>query len=136
MLSITTLNFELRYLSEEFYENVVSNLTETLTKDTRPYCVLLVKVKKLTFALPLRSNLPDEDGIGMKTIENTVTGKFKGIDFSKAILITSDECLKKDVVQLKEKSELLFIQAQDKKITREFKKYVEGYITAKKTNLI
>ncbi len=66
MLNITALDFELRYLSDEFYREIAPNLTEILTKVTRPYCVLLVRVKGLNFALPLRSNLPECDGVESK----------------------------------------------------------------------
>lgn len=129
MLNITTLDFDLRYLSDEFYKEIAPNLIEVLTKVTRPYCVLLVKVKGLKFAIPLRSNLPECNGIGIKTIENEDNkGRFKGIDFSKAVIITDEKYLKNDRVILKRTEELLFIKSQDRKICREFKKYVDTYI--------
>lgn len=132
-MDITTQNIELRYLSEQFYLDVAPHLKEILLKETRPYCVLLVRVKNLDFALPLRSNLPEREGVGIKTIPNPQeNGKFKGIDFSKAILLTDKSYLKTDTVQLKNKSELLNIQGNERRIVREFKKYVSEYITAHK----
>lgn len=132
-MDITTQNIELRYLSERFYLEVAPHLEEILLKETRPYCVLLVKVKNLDFALPLRSNLPEREGIGIKTIPNPdKEGRFKGVDFSKAILLTDKSYLKTDRVQLKKKSELLNIQGNERRIVREFKKYVSEYITAHK----
>ncbi|MGX2949619.1 type III toxin-antitoxin system TenpIN family toxin [Ursidibacter sp. B-7004-1] len=132
-MDITTQNIELRYLSEQFYLDVAPQLKEILLKETRPYCVLLVRVKNLDFALPLRSNLPEREGVGIKTIPNPQEdGKFKGIDFSKAILLTDKSYLKTDTVQLKNKSELLNIQGNERRIVREFKKYVSEYITAHK----
>lgn len=132
-MDITTQNIELRYLSEQFYLDVAPQLKEILLKETRPYCVLLVRVKNLDFALPLRSNLPEREGVGIKTIPNPrEDGKFKGIDFSKAILLTDKSYLKTDTVQLKNKSELLNIQGNERRIVREFKKYVSEYITAHK----
>lgn len=133
-MKIKTLNFELKYLSNKFFEEVLPNLQEALKKPNRPYCMLLVKVKNLDFCLPLRSNLPEIEGVGIKTIQNIETGKYKGIDFSKAILIEDRTYLKEDIVQLKDKTELLYIQANDKYIAREFKKYVSGYITSIKEN--
>lgn len=132
-MNITTPNIELRYLSEQFYLEVAPNIKEILQKETRPYCVLLVKVKHLDFALPLRSNLPERKGVGIKTVPNS-NGRFKGIDFSKAILVTDRRYLKADGVQLKNKAELLTIQGNERKIVREFKKYVNEYITARKHN--
>ncbi len=134
-MHLTTLNLELKYLSTKFYTQHAPTLKERLLKDTRPYCVLLIEIKGLKFALPLRSNLPKREGVGIKTIENPNNkGRFKGIDFSKAILITDDSLLKPDMVQLKDKQELLNIQGNQKRIVREFKKYVSGYITAMKNN--
>ncbi|GAB1673911.1 type III toxin-antitoxin system TenpIN family toxin [Mannheimia haemolytica] len=134
-MDITTQNIELRYLSEQFYLEVAPYLKEILLKGTRPYCVLLVQVKNLDFALPLRSNLPQREGVGIKTIPNPdEEGRFKGVDFSKAILLTDKSYLKTDKVQLKNKSELLNIQGNERKIVREFKKYVSEYITAIKNS--
>lgn len=136
MLNITTQNFALRYLSDNFFEKIQTTLKETLEKKTRPYCVLLVKVKGLDFALPLRSNLPEKEGVGIKTIPNPQEkGRFKGIDFSKAIIVSAED-LKTDRVILKDKAELLFIQGNDKKIQREFKKYVDQYIACVKNNKV
>lgn len=129
VLHISTKSISLKYLSAEFYEKEAPLLKEILNKENRPYCVLLVEVKSLKFALPLRTNLPK--GVGIVTVKND-NGGFKGIDFSKAILLKSDSWCKDDIVQLKRKEELLNIQGNDKKIAREFKKYVSGYITAKK----
>lgn len=134
-MNITTPNLELRYLSEQFYIEVAPHIKEILLKETRPYCVLLVRVKNLDFALPLRSNLPERNGVGIKTIPNpNSNGRFKGIDFSKAILLADKNYLKNDTVQLKSKAELLNIQGNERKIVREFKKYVSEYITARKNN--
>ena len=132
-MDITTQNIELRYLSEQFYLDVAPQLKEILLKETRPYCVLLVRVKNLDFALPLRSNLPEREGVGIKTIPNPHDeGKFKGIDSSKAIVLTDKSYSKTHTVQLKNKSELLNIQGNERRIVREFKKYVSEYITAHK----
>lgn len=120
-MNVTTSKLELKRLSESFYLNQAPNIKEILLKDTRPYCVLLVKVKNLRFALPLRSNLPNREGCGFKTIENKALTeehglvKFKGIDFSKAILIYDDSFLKEDNVLLKDKQEWINILGNEKK---------------------
>lgn len=137
-MNVRTSQLELKFLSESFYQNHAPKIKEILFKDTRPYCVLLVKVKGLQFALPLRSHIPDREGCGFKTIEHQESKeqrkKFKGIDFSKAILISDDSFLKHDHVVLKDKNEWIFIIGNGKKIAKEFKHYVEGYITALKNN--
>lgn len=137
-MDITTVSFELKILSDKFYSEILPRLKESLLKEKRPYCVLLLKIKHLTFALPLRSNLPTREGVGLITIEND-KGGYKGIDFSKAVIIPEKDqksYFLTTKVQLKNKTEYLEILNKDKVIAREFKKYLSGYITAMKNNAV
>ena len=139
-MEINHPDIQLRFLSERFYIEIAPHLTEILEKSTRPYCVLLVKIRGLNFALPLRTTLPNRADIGIKTIPNGKFDKFgqpfyKGIDFSKAVILPEEKehYLKSDVLYLKSFKERLIIEGQYKKIIQAFKKYLSGYINAMKS---
>lgn len=130
---VKNLDLQIDLLSPNFFINKASSLDEVLEKQNRPYCVLLVQVKGLNFALPLRTNLPqpDNEGICFKTIPNG-NGGFKGIDFTKAVIVDLHNDIMNKNIQLRNKQEFLNIQGNVKKITRNFKKFVERYITEMK----
>ncbi|MFC0323681.1 type III toxin-antitoxin system TenpIN family toxin [Gallibacterium melopsittaci] len=132
---IKNLDLQLDLLSQDFFVNKAPMLNEILEKDHRPYCVLLVQVKNLHFALPLRTNLPqpENDKICFKTIHND-KGGYKGIDFTKAIIVDLHNDIMNTNIQLRDKQEFLCIQGNVKKIIRNFKKFVERYITEMKNS--
>lgn len=77
----------------------------------------MVKVKGISFALPLRTNLPQPDNhnICFKTVQNE-DGGFKGIDFTKAVIVDLDKDIMNKNIQLKNKQEFLEIQGNVKKL--------------------
>lgn len=132
---IKHLDLQIDLLSQRFFTEKAPLLNEILEKGNRPYCVLLVQVKGVNFALPLRTNLPqpDNDKICFKTVPNE-NGGFKGIDFTKAVIVDLHSDIMNKTIQLRDKQEFLHIQGNVKKITRHFKKLVERYITEMKNN--
>ncbi|TNH00109.1 hypothetical protein FHQ26_11520 [Testudinibacter sp. TR-2022] len=132
---IKNLNLQIDLLSLNFFNTKGILLSEILEKESRPYCVLLVQVKGINFALPLRTNLPQPDNknICFKTIPNG-KGGFKGIDFTKAVIVDLHSDIMNKNIQLRDKQEFLNIQGNVKKIIRNFKKFVERYITEVKNN--
>lgn len=133
---IKNLDIQIELLSNSFYENKANLLDEVLQKESRPYCVLLVQVKGHNFALPFRTNLPnpENENVCFKTIENG-SGGFKGIDFTKAVIVDLHTDITNQNIQLSDKQEFLCVQGNVKKIVRLFKKFVERYITEKKNGL-
>lgn len=95
---------------------------------TRGYGVAVVTINTLLFAIPLRSRIRHNGAYITKHINHKgVVGK--GLDFSKALLITdrkylSTEVFKIDPVQHKK------IREKGIHIRKAFEKYVEKYIEA------
>lgn len=132
---VKNLDLQIDLLSHNFFVSKAPLLDEVLEKQNRPYCVLLVQIKKINFALPLRTNLPqpENENICFKTIPNN-NGGFKGIDFTKAVIVDLHSDIMNKNIQLRDKQEFLNIQGNVKKITRHFKKFVERYITEVKNH--
>jgi protein AbiQ len=130
---IKNLNIQIELLSKSFYANKANLLNEVLQKESRPYCVLLVQVKGYNFALPFRTNLPNPENekICFKTVKNE-DGGFKGIDFTKAVIVDLHTDITSKNIQLSDKQEFLCVQGNVRKIIRSFKKFVERYITENK----
>jgi protein AbiQ len=121
---------ELRKLSNEFYKDFPKKeFPEIESKQNRPYVVLLVKVRNLVFAIPLRTNIKHSYCYKFKKSDRQ-TNSSTGIDFSKAVVIRKE-------IYLGEKTDINdkeYLEIQEKYffIISKFKKYVEGYITFKK----
>ena len=121
---------ELRKLSAEFYKEFPKKeFPEIESKHNRPYVVLLVKIRNLVFAIPLRTNIKHSYCYKFKKSDRQ-TNSSTGIDFSKAVVIKKEIYLgektdinDKEYLELKEK--YFFIIGK-------FKKYVEGYVSFKK----
>lgn len=68
-------------LSQQFYERNERN-TEILSKQNRPYLVLLVEYRGLKFAIPFRSNIQHSHAYKFQGTESQ--RKSSGLDFSKS----------------------------------------------------
>jgi len=74
---------EFHRLSAVFYAQF-GRYEEILTKEERPYYVLLLKLDNLTYAIPLRSHITHPYCF----IADNSTGQNSGLDYSKAVVIT------------------------------------------------
>ena len=77
------MRVEFHRLSAAFYAQY-GQLAEILTKEERPYYVLLLEIDNLTYAIPLRSHLTHSYCF----IADDSTGFKSGLDYSKAVVIT------------------------------------------------
>ncbi len=122
----------LKKLSEQFYKDNY-NLQEALDNingswingKTRGYGVVLIELNDLTFAIPLRTRVNHKACFVTKK-----SAPFrKGLDYSKALLISKPEYVTNDSFIIPSDEHRLLI---DKSyiITKEFSKYVEKYIKA------
>ena len=118
--------FELRFLSKYFYDEYPQDVfKEMIQKESRPFLVLLIKIKDLTFAIPFRSNVRHDYCYKFKnSTRNTETST--ALDFSKAIVINDEKYLetfasidKKEYVELNSKFYFIF---------HKFEKFVYKYI--------
>ena len=121
---------ELRKLSEDFYKDYPhDNYPEIEYKSGRPYVVLLVKINRNLFAIPLRTNIRHSYCYKFKT-SNRETNSATGIDYSKAVVISKKSYLGEET-DINDK-EYLELQEKTFFIILKFKKYVNGYINYKK----
>ena len=74
---------EFHRLSAVFYAEF-SQYKEILTKEDRPYYVLLLELDGLTYAIPLRSHITHPYCF----IADNSAGQNSGLDFSKAVVIS------------------------------------------------
>ncbi|WP_215193344.1 hypothetical protein [Exiguobacterium sp. s95] len=99
----------------------------------RGYAVLVVKVKNIQFAIPLRSSMSIDHKYNFTT-KTSVNSKGKkvrhGLDYSKAVIITSQAQVNEKIFYLKKKEDYLKIKKQVDKIQMEFEKMIEKYIRA------
>lgn len=118
---------DLRKLENLFYdenEHLVEVMDKTAGKwnadKTRGYGVVVVEAGNLRFGIPLRS------GIKHRHAFFTVPGNSKGLDYSKAVLLTKDEYIS-DVAFKIPNDEFVLIKEKSHRITEQFTKYVDHY---------
>ncbi len=84
---------ELRKLTQKFYDDYPQSLyPEIEYKLGRPYVILLVKIRKKTFAIPFRTNIKHSSCYKFKSTKR-ITNSSTGLDFSKAVVIIKKEHL-------------------------------------------
>jgi len=74
---------EFRRLSTAFYTQY-GHCEEILTKEERPYYVLVLELDGLTYAIPLRSHITHPSCY----IADSSNGQNRGLDYSKAVIIS------------------------------------------------
>lgn len=126
---------ELKKLDQSFYtEN--THLQEALDLidghwtncKVRGHGIVCISINDLIFAIPLRSNI-GHDGAYLTLRKSRETPMNKGLDFSKALLITKQEYISNEVFKIpRQEHEKLKDKAHF--ITQSFEKYVERYIFA------
>ena len=122
--------FELRKLSQAFYDTYSClEYPEMEHKAGRPYIVLLVKINELIFAIPFRTNIRHNCCYKFSN-SNRKSKSVTGIDFSKAVVITSDKYLG-EITNIDDK-EYLELNKKAYFVINKFEKYVNDYISYKK----
>lgn len=125
---------ELRKLNELFYEEN-KHLVQVMDKvngnwtpgKTRGYGIVLVEFIGLRFGIPLRSHLKPCNGF------ITMPAESKGLDFSKAVLLSKDEYIS-DQQFIISRPEYLRIKDNSATIEKDFIKYVKKYIRGVKND--
>ncbi len=112
--------FHICTLSEGFYEDY-SNCSEILQKDNRPYIVLKIEIDGLIFAIPFRSNLPNNNIIPLSSC------KTRGLDLNKTVLILKKEYINNSKNVIIEQSEYSKLTAEKYKIKSKLEKYIKDY---------
>lgn len=117
------VNEKIYVLSELFY-NDYGSYREILKKTDRPYCIATIKIDNLTFAIPFRTNIPHPFAYKFK---NSPRSNNSGLDFSKAVVITSPSYIGEETL-IDSYEYALFIQNKTV-ITNRFKKFLKDYKT-------
>ena len=102
---------ELRYLSDYFYEKY-KNCHEILIKENRPYIILIIELKNIKFAIPLRTTI----NVHKKYCYITNKSKHSGLDFEKAIPIFNEKWLSDKNFPTINQTEFNYIKFEEKKI--------------------
>jgi len=113
---------EFHRLSAAFYTQF-NHCEEILTKEERPYYVLLLELDNLTYAIPLRSHISHTYCF----IADKSTGQNSGLDYSKSVVITD---LKKYIDSIRvtiRQYEFNVLKKQEYLIKKQFSSYVKSY---------
>lgn len=118
-------------LTQEFYDENI-HLDHVMDKingkwdetKTRGYGIVVLSYNGLEFGIPLRSNFTNRK---TNSCFETVKGGNKGLDYSKAVLLTK-ESHKSDEAFIIPKEEYIRVQNKAHFIGRKFGQYVEKYM--------
>ena len=114
---------KIQQLTPAFYKDK-AHLVELLTKN-RGYGLVLLPLNNIDFGIPLRSRMTHRHGF------NTVGEK--GLDYGKAVIF--DDPTYVSVLPFKiPVDEYKIINANEKRIQREFEHYVDRYVSAVQKN--
>ena len=109
-------------LSAAFYTQFC-HCEEILTKEDRPYYVLLLELNNIIYAIPLRSHITHP----YCYIADKSNGQNSGIDYSKAIVITdSTKYLDPAPVTIRQ-HEYNVLKQKEYLIKKQFSSYVKSY---------
>ena len=113
---------EFNRLSAAFYAQF-SRCEEILTKEERPYYVLLLELDGLTYAIPLRSHITHPYCF----IADSSNDQKSGLDYSKAVIITdSAKYIDPAPVTIRQ-HEYNFLKQREYLIKKQFSSYVASY---------
>ncbi len=124
---------EFRQLTSDFYKD--NQLVEMLDKGIdkgRGYGVLLVDVKGVKFAIPVRSKMHINHKFCFTTRIYEDKGKRvrHGLDYSKAVIIKEKRYVSQSQFFLENRNDYNKINRRQHHIKSEFEKYIEKYIKA------
>ena len=113
---------EFHRLSAAFYAHF-GHCEEILTKEERPYYVLILELDGLTYAIPLRSHITHS----YCYIASKSTEQISGLDYSKAVIITdSAKYIDSATVTIRQ-HEFNVLKKQEYLIKKQFSSYVKTY---------
>ena len=113
---------EFHRLSAAFYAQF-SRCEEILTKEERPYYVLLLELDGLTFAIPLRSHITHSYCF----LADISTDQKSGLDYSKAVVITDSAKYVDPTPVTIRQHEYNFLKQSEYLIKKQFSSYVASY---------
>lgn len=134
-------NIELRRLTSDYYSEH-AHLAEAMDFDPitrkpndkgRGFGVCLVDILGHQFAIPLRTDMAHKENFPTKFKKNDAGRVLReGLDYSKAVIITDQRFISSKLFVTRDKEEYLKISNSEKRILRDFEKYINKYIKAVK----
>ena len=113
---------EFHRLSATFYTQF-AHCEEILTKEERPYYVLLLELDNITYAIPLRSHITHSYSF----IADSINEQKSGLDFTKAVVISdSTKYIDPSPVTIRQ-HEFNILKQQEYLIKMKFSSYVKLY---------
>jgi protein AbiQ len=113
---------EFHRLTPAFYARYKA-CPEILTKEDRPYYVLLLTIDSLTYAIPLRSHIHHSYCFAARE----EAGEKSGLDFSKAVVIDDDTAYVDQSPVTIRQEEFDVLKTQEYQIKVQFSAYVAEY---------
>ena len=113
---------EFHRLSAAFYVEF-GYYEEILTKEERPYYVLILELDALTYAIPLRSHITHP----YCYIADNSNGHNSGLDYSKAVIITDTANYIDQVPVTIRQHEFNVLKQHEYLIKKQFSSYVKSY---------
>ena len=109
-------------LNAAFYTQF-GHCEEILTKEERPYYVLILEIYELTFAIPLRSNISHP----FCYVADNSTGNKCGLDYSKAVIITDPQKYIDPAAITIRQHEYNVLKQKEYLIKKQFSSFVKSY---------
>ena len=111
-------------LSEKFYMDF-AECKEILSKDSRPYILVVVEICGKTFAIPFRSHINHENAYITSSTQN------KGIDYSKSVVINDPLYIRTDKKPQIDDDEFDILRGKEHIIRNGLIRYIKKYKRAK-----
>jgi len=115
------------FLNELFYSDY-SDCVQIEQKSTRPYTQVYTKINGIQFAVPLRSGITHKDHV---LWTNKPEGC--GLDFSKAVVITDEKYVNKEVTPHIRQNEFDSLRGKEYIIKQKLIKHITDYKKAKES---
>ena len=113
---------EFHRLSTVFYTRF-GHCEEILTKEERPYYVLLLELDSITYAIPLRSHITHS----YCYVADNSNGQNKGLDYSKAVVISDSKKYIDPAPVTIRQHEYNILKQHEYLIKAQFSSYVKAY---------
>lgn len=101
--------------------------TKKIYNKGRGFAIVLVKIKELTFAIPLRSNMPKKYQLKYKLRDSKKPGCVEGLDFGKTLIVEDSKYLLNTAFQMREVVDYYKIVDNDRIIINKLIKSIVDY---------
>lgn len=101
--------------------------TKKIYNKGRGFAIVLLKIKEITFAVPLRSNIPKKYQLKYKLRDSKIDGFVEGLDLGKSLIVEKPEYVLNTHFQLRQKEDYFKIIDNDILIINKLIKAIVDY---------